>query len=201
MTVDSIQIFAGQRYSFVLTANQPVNNYWVRANPNLGTTGFLNGLNSAILRYQGAPRADPATPEVASVNPMLETNLHPFTAPAAPGRPVIGGADVAINLDIVFSFTDLKFSVNGATFIPPTAPVLLQILSGAQAAEDLLPAGSVYSLPANRVIELSIPGGSVGSPVCGVVHLTVDHSLISITIAPFPFTWRMYSLFRHSHQY
>jgi iron transport multicopper oxidase len=29
LVVDSIQIFAGQRYSFVLDANQKVNNYWV----------------------------------------------------------------------------------------------------------------------------------------------------------------------------
>jgi iron transport multicopper oxidase len=38
-------------------------------------------------------------------------------------------------------------------------------LSGAQTAQDLLPTGSVYVLPANSVIELSLPGGSTGSPV------------------------------------
>lgn len=165
LTVDSIQIFAGQRYSFVLNANQPINNYWVRANPNLGTTGFVNGLNSAILRYIGAPNTDPTTPEVPSTNPMLETNLHPLSNPGAPGLPQAGGVDVAINLAINFAFANLKFTVNGATFQPPTAPVLLQILSGAQTAQDLLPAGSVYTLPPNKVIELTIPGGSIGSPV------------------------------------
>ncbi|CAA7270051.1 unnamed protein product [Cyclocybe aegerita] len=47
--------------------------------------------------------------------------------------------------------------VNGATFTSTMVPVLLQIMS-------LLPSGSVYTLPVNSVIELSIPGGSVGSP-------------------------------------
>jgi iron transport multicopper oxidase len=41
---------------------------------------------------------------------------------------------------------------------------MLQIMSGAQTAQDLLPAGSVYTLPSNSVIELSMPGGSTGSP-------------------------------------
>jgi iron transport multicopper oxidase len=72
---------------------------------------------------------------------------------------------VNINLAILFDFTILKFTINGATFIPPTAPVLLQILSGARTAQDLLPPGDVYVLPPNKVIEISIPGGAIGSPV------------------------------------
>lgn len=165
LTVDSIQIFAGQRYSFVLDANQPIANYWVRANPNIGTKGFDGGVNSAILRYLLAPKADPTTPLKPSINPLLETNLHPLSNPGAPGLPQAGGADVPLNLNIVFNPAVLKFSINGATFIPPTAPVLLQILSGAKAAQDLLPSGSVYVLPPNKVIEVSIPGGAPGSPV------------------------------------
>lgn len=57
------------------------------------------------------------------------------------------------------------FTVNGATFEPPTVPVLLQILSGAKKASDLLPAGSVYALEPNKSVELTIPGGVVGGPV------------------------------------
>lgn len=164
LIVDSIHIFAGQRYSFVLKANQTVGNYWVRAQPNIGTTTFSGGLNSAILRYAGADVVDPATTSNL-VNPMLETNLHPLKNPGAPGKPEVGGVDVAINLAITFNATSFTFSMNGAQFIPPTAPVLLQILSGARTAQDLLPSGSVYPLPPNKVIEISIPGGSAGSPV------------------------------------
>ena len=47
--------------------------------------------------------------------------------------------------------------MNGATFAPPSVPVLLQIMSGAHSASDLLPAGNVYALPSNATIELSFP--------------------------------------------
>ncbi|EDR02637.1 laccase, multicopper oxidase, benzenediol:oxygen oxidorectuctase [Laccaria bicolor S238N-H82] len=163
-TVDSIQIFAGQRYSFILTANRPVANYWVRALPNLGTQGFSGGVNSAILRYSGAPNSDPTTNQTTSVIPMLETNLHPLSNPGAPGKRVAGGADVNINLNIALNFTEFLFTVNGATFQPPTVPVLLQILSGAETAQDLLPTGGVYTLSRNKVVELSLPGGAARSP-------------------------------------
>jgi iron transport multicopper oxidase len=57
--------------------------------------------------------------------------------------------------------------MNGVPYEPPTVPVLLQILSGTQNAQDLLPKGSVYSLPPNKVVEISMPGldGSLGGPV------------------------------------
>jgi hypothetical protein len=57
------------------------------------------------------------------------------------------------------------FEVNGVSFDPPTVPVLLQILSGAKNASDLLPAGSIYGLERNKSVELTIPGGAIGGPV------------------------------------
>ncbi|KAH6897889.1 laccase 8 [Coprinopsis sp. MPI-PUGE-AT-0042] len=130
LTVDSIQIFAGQRYSVILTANQPVDNYWIRALPNSGNgelpLGFDGGVNSAILRYLGA--------------------------------------DVNLMLNLDFNIDAWRFYVNNLTFNPPTVPVLLQIMSGAVAAQDLLPSGMVYTIPANSSVEISIPGGVIGSP-------------------------------------
>ncbi|KAJ6582112.1 multicopper oxidase/laccase [Mycena capillaripes] len=163
LTVDSLQIFAGQRYSFVLHADQKINNYWVRANPNVGNTGFEGGINSGILRYVDAHKREPATNSTGTT-PLVETALHPLVRTPVPGKPFPGGADVTLNLNIVLNTTTFKFQINGATFVPPTVPVLLQILSGAQAAQDLLPPGSVYTLPPNKVIEISIPGGSLGAP-------------------------------------
>ena len=78
LPVDSIQIFAGQRYSFVLEANQPTDNYWIRANPDSGTLGFDGGLNSAILRYVGAVPVEPTTNATASVKPLKEAELRPL---------------------------------------------------------------------------------------------------------------------------
>ncbi|KAJ7605555.1 laccase [Roridomyces roridus] len=162
--VDAIQIYAGQRYSFVLTADQAIGNYWIRTVANGGTAGFDNGINSAILRYVGAAIADPTTTVETSTNALVEQNLHPLNGPAVPGQPVPGGADITLNLAIALDFTTFTFTVNGISFVPPTAPVLLQILSGAQAATDLLPSGSVYVLPPNKVVEISVPGGSPGAP-------------------------------------
>ncbi|PPQ88742.1 hypothetical protein CVT25_008549 [Psilocybe cyanescens] len=162
LVVDSIQIFAGQRYSFVLNANQTPGSYWIRANPNVANIiGFDGGVNSAILRYAGLPAVDPTT-SLSISNPLVETNLHPLSGAAVPGVPTLGAADVNLNLNIVFN--GKAFTVNNATFQPPTLPVLLQILSKQVAPQDLLPSGSVYPLPPNSVVELSLPGGSAGSP-------------------------------------
>jgi len=165
LTVDAIQIFAGQRYSFVLNANQPVDSYWVRANPQLSGSneGFVNGINSAILRYARAAIRDPTTSSNIR-NPLVETNLHPLVHTPVPGAPYAGGADVNLNLQITLNTTDFRFEINNASFVPPTAPVLLQILSGKHTAQELLPKGSVYELPPNKVIEVSIPGGAPGAP-------------------------------------
>jgi len=140
-----------------------VNNYWIRALPSLPNATFTGGLNSAILRYQGAPDVEPTTLQ-DNTNLLVETNLHPLITPAAPGIPKPGAADVNLNLNIDFNFQTLEFTVNNGTFIPPTLPVLLQIISGAKTPQELLPPKDVYVLPPNKVIEISIPGGAPGSP-------------------------------------
>ena len=61
--------------------------------------------------------------------------------------------------------TSHQFTVNGAPFVAPDVPVLLQILSGAQNASSLVPAGSIYGLERNKSVELVIPGGALGGPV------------------------------------
>ncbi|KAF9533796.1 laccase [Crepidotus variabilis] len=164
LEVDSLQIFAGQRYSFVLIANQKVDNYWVRADPNVGTKGFEGGLNSAILRYVDASESEPTSVSSTS-NRLFETNLHPLDYPDALGLPFPGGADVNINLDIAFRVKPfLAFTVNDISFVPPTVPALLQIMSGAKTAQDLMPTGSYYALPPHAVVELSLPARAGGSP-------------------------------------
>ncbi|KAJ3873232.1 laccase 1 AVT [Lentinula edodes] len=164
-TVDNIQIFPGQRYSFVLDATQPVDNYWVRAlsSSGVGTSGFIGGLNSGILRYQGAPDADPTTTNSTGVV-LTESMLHPLENPGAPGLPFPGGADEVLNLTLGFNLP-ATFFMNDTQYIPPTVPVLLQILSGAQSPQDLLPPGSVYTLPINKTIEINFFGNATpGGP-------------------------------------
>ncbi|TFL03430.1 laccase [Pterulicium gracile] len=163
-TVDSIQIFVAQRHSFVLNANQPIGNYWIRANPNVGPQGFAGGLNSAILRYKGAKNEDPKSVEVPSARPMVESRLAPIERPAAPGVPRLGAADVNIRFEL--GFAGGNFTMNGVKFESPSVPVLLQILSGARNAQDILPRGSVYPLPRDKVVEITIanPGAAPGAP-------------------------------------
>ncbi|EIM87797.1 laccase T2 copper depleted [Stereum hirsutum FP-91666 SS1] len=162
--VDSIQIFAGQRYSFVLEANQTVDNYWVRALPSAGTTSFDGGLNMAILRYSGADEIDPTTNQTTSTMALAETDLHTLGATAVAGTAEQGGADVNLNLAVAFDATALQFTVNDVPFTPPTVPVLLQILSGSKSVQELLPSGSIYTVERNKTIEVSIPAGAAGGP-------------------------------------
>ncbi|KZV75804.1 multicopper oxidase [Peniophora sp. CONT] len=161
LPIDSVQIMAGQRYSLVMAADQAPSNYWIRAQPNSGNASFAGGLNSAILRYAGAPLVDPTSTPSALTQPLVEQNLHPLTDAAAPGAPYPGGADLTIELDVGFAAG--AFEINGTSFQSPTVPVLLQVLNGANAS-SLLPSGLVYELPKNKVIELVIPGGAVGGP-------------------------------------
>ncbi|KAH9059216.1 laccase C [Lactarius vividus] len=164
LVVDSIQIFAGQRYSFVLNANQTVDNYWTRALPSNNKTN-ANFTNLAILRYDGAADANPtadSTTIPTSSSPLVENNLHPLSPAGVPGNATPGGADININLNI--SFTSGAFAVNGVSFASPSVPVLLQILSGTQNASDLLPSGSIYGLEANKSVELTIPALALAGP-------------------------------------
>jgi iron transport multicopper oxidase len=191
LVVDSLQIHAGQRYSVILKADQPVANYWIRAQPSppTGIPGFDGGRNSAILRYAGAPASDPTTSMTPSVNPLREINLHALTNPAAPGKPYVGGADVVLNIKHAFDPALFKFVMNGHPWDPPSVPAFLQIMSGAKTAQELMPNGSYYALPRNKVIELSLPGTGAdqGGPVslllvriCYGMLTAVDLSIHSI---------------------
>jgi len=162
--VDTIQISPGQRYSFVLYANQPVDNYWIRAMPGSFPSNFTDGLNSAILRYAGAPVEEPVNRTSPAGVLLDETQLHARDDPAVPGLPFAGGADIAINVVGVTSNTTLPITLNGVSYAPPDTPTLLQILSGASGIAALANQGSVYTLPPNKVIELSFPTEFLTTP-------------------------------------
>ncbi|KAG6824062.1 hypothetical protein H0H92_008148 [Tricholoma furcatifolium] len=157
--VDSFVIHAGQRYSVILAANQPIGSYWIRANPVPGAAGFDGGRNSAILRYVGALEEEPMSTSMP-VNPLKEIDLHALRNARAPGDPIPGGADYVLHLDMTLKSS--QWVINGVPYSPPTTPVLLQILSGVRDARELLPKGSVYSLPPNKVIEISMHDAKFG---------------------------------------
>ncbi|KAH9959976.1 laccase [Russula dissimulans] len=167
LVVDSLQIFAGQRYSVVLNANQRIGNYWIRALPfgSFPPQNFAGTTNVAILHYLGAFLLDPTLDSNAnvpqSILPLKETDLHPLVPDPLPGLPFPGGADINIVLNVELGRTKdnpptFGFFVNNASFTSPNVPVLLQILNGANAS-NLLPKGSVYPLERSKSVEISIP--------------------------------------------
>ena len=166
--VDSIPILAGQRYSLVVTADRPVGNYWIRSLTNIAGATFDGGQNMAILRYEGASDEDPTSDAGPYQLAFNEGNLHPLTDPGAPGIPEIGKADV--NLVLAPGFTT-EYTLGNVTYVSPPVPVLLQILSGTRQATELLPNGSVYVLPPNKVIEISFPNpiAAPGGPVSAML--------------------------------
>ncbi|KAF9445699.1 multicopper oxidase [Macrolepiota fuliginosa MF-IS2] len=167
-TINTIHIFAGQRYSVVLNANQTIGNYWIRALPNTGNRNlnstFANGVNSAILRYQGAPSADPASSQQLKQIPLIEAELRPNPSISAPGERQPNGTDATFNLALDFDPNAFLFTINGTSFKSPSVPVLLQILSGAHTAQDLLPAGSIYTVERNKTVQITFNSGVVGGP-------------------------------------
>ncbi|KDR65780.1 hypothetical protein GALMADRAFT_148428 [Galerina marginata CBS 339.88] len=164
--IDTLEIFPGQRYSVVLVANQPVDNYWIRSLPPveesdpLGT--YERGLNSAILRYKGAKYLEPNTTPTQN-NFLLETQLHALTDPRAPGKPIMDGGDVNLHFNLSYDKEKELFAINGTSFKPPKVPVLLQILTGTP-PEQLLPKGSIYKLPRNKSISISVLPGVFDGP-------------------------------------
>lgn len=145
-------------------------------------------MNSAILRYSGAPIQDPAPRTWLPVNPLNESSLQAYGNPGVPGVPGVGNADVSINLVGQINATTALFEINNVSFTPPPIPVLLQILSGAVNLSQLQPQGSVYTLPRNKTVEVSFPGQLLLAAVCFTCFLRL-HSLIHVRTAPFPSPW------------
>ncbi|KAK0478771.1 laccase [Armillaria novae-zelandiae] len=165
--VQNIDIYAAQRVSVILEANQPIGNYWIRApptggnpagNPNCRSSPNVSYLTRAILRYEGAPDREPTTNNTPGIK-LNDADMHPI-AQEGPGKLGDGPPDVAYTLSITQPNPPF-FDINGISYISPSVPVLLQILSGAAKPQDFLPSvatDKIFLLPPNKTIEISIPG-------------------------------------------
>lgn len=59
--VDSLVTYAGERFDFVVTANQPIENYWVRIKGLMDCDErFTKAHQAAIFRYDGASKVSPS---------------------------------------------------------------------------------------------------------------------------------------------
>lgn len=63
--VDSFVTYAGERFDFVVTGDQPIGNYWIRIRGLMDCDErFLKAHQGAILRYNGAVVDEPSSPLV-----------------------------------------------------------------------------------------------------------------------------------------
>ncbi|KAJ6480929.1 Cu-oxidase-domain-containing protein [Mycena sanguinolenta] len=165
METNIVDILAGQRYSVVVTANQPIGNYWINAvlgggnparNLNLNVT-----LGRGILRYAGAPIQEPTTPMTlgpVNQNPVIEGDLRPLI-PETPPPP-------DFNLNFVTSMTanasspsgfNTEWNINDIAYVPPVVPTLVKILDGANSSADFNVSENTFVFPANKVIQITFP--------------------------------------------
>ncbi|KAE9405285.1 Cupredoxin [Gymnopus androsaceus JB14] len=153
-TVDLIVLYPGQRYSFILLADQdPSKTYGIRA---------LYALLELLVDTLRIPLSsgDPnGTVQQNPIIPLNESELVPLLDPAPPEG--VNPFVVNITLGLI---GHAAFSMNDVQWMDPPVPVLLQIISGAQTPQSLLPSGSVYTLPPNQTIEITLVNPMGGAP-------------------------------------
>nr|AFA35114.1 laccase [Flammulina velutipes] len=171
LRVDSFEIYAGQRYSFVLNANQRVDNYWISAPMEMhhdSDNDNLDGDNVfAVLHYEGAPDTDPkgdARKAFKKGDELEEHLLVPLFNPEAPGGAT---ADHIIDLKFTEDKNDTTghriWTVNGLAYAAPDLPTLLNILANnATEMGDFGPNENTNVLKFNETVELVIHGSAGG---------------------------------------
>ncbi|KAJ7196962.1 laccase [Mycena pura] len=168
LTVSSFTIYVAQRYSVILNANQPVDNYWINAPMTLaGSSSVLDKENiKAILRYAGASIEDPGTSTASAATvldsgpgPLQEYELQTLINPGAPGGSA--PADHVIDLDFDSAGNGI-WEINGISYVPPDLPTLLKIINGATVASNFTTSEHTFVLQSNEVVELHIHGSDHG---------------------------------------
>ncbi|KAF8903804.1 laccase 17 [Mucidula mucida] len=172
LTVDSFEILPAQRYSFVLNADQPIDNYWINAPMEMhhdGDNDNLDGDNvKAVLHYEGAPDAEPSGKRdlvALKKNDLEEHLLVPLFNAEAPGGS--GPADHVIDLHFTETVNDTTgsriWTINDKSYIPPDLPTLLNIMANnATGMGDFGPNENTHVLKYNETVELVIHGSAGG---------------------------------------
>jgi len=154
--VNIIQIHAGQRYSFVLNANQPVANYWINTFINGGqrSTTLNSTLSRGVLRYVGAPDAQPLGPITNgptgdAANLLNETLLVPLEAIPAPEP------DFNITFRAFMPVNLTEWQINNVTYVPPAVPTLERVLDGKTQPGDFNMSENTFIFPANKTVQIA----------------------------------------------
>ncbi|KAJ7583561.1 laccase [Mycena floridula] len=164
LTVDAFDIYVAQRYSVVVEANQPVDNYWIS-----GPMTLKHSLDTdnvfAVFHYEGAPDADPkAKPDLSAKGVLLEEfQLRPLDNAPAPG----GSAPADHVIDLKFgedTSTGVNhWFINDISYVPPQFPTLYNIMeNNFTMASQFTVDEHTFVLAANETVELVIHGADHG---------------------------------------
>ncbi|KAJ7599678.1 laccase [Mycena floridula] len=170
LTVDEFDIHAAQRYSVVVAANQPVNNYWIRGPMTLQHASDNKNLDMdnvfAVFHYEGASNAEPTTKpdfSAASTTILEEYQLRPLDNAPAPG----GHAPADHVIDLRFGQDTSngvnQWFINDISYVPPQIPTLYNIMeNNFTLASQFSINEHTFVLAANETVELVIHGSSHG---------------------------------------
>ncbi|KAJ7615877.1 Cu-oxidase-domain-containing protein [Roridomyces roridus] len=157
-----LSIMPGARYSLVVTANQAVDNYWINAipaDPSDPSKAHQNPvfdatLSRGILRYAGAPDAEPSAPmtqgpEGADANLLQEHELRPLI-PIPPPEP-----DYILNFTTSMPVNETVWLLNGTQYRSPKVPTLIKISNGASSAADFNKSENTFIFLRNKTVEIN----------------------------------------------
>ncbi|KAF8903987.1 Cupredoxin [Mucidula mucida] len=127
--VESLELYR-QRYSVVFTANQPVDNYWMRAFPRGGTQTNNPNLNATFSRAIvdiGRSRSDPVTP-MENLTILHDAQLHVYDLDSPDllqpiVNPGTGGPDAVPDFDLLINFTTSRHHRRAQRFVQLTMPL------------------------------------------------------------------------------
>ncbi|KAJ7772303.1 Cu-oxidase-domain-containing protein [Mycena metata] len=156
--VNILTIFPGQRYSFVVNANQAVGNYWINAIIDSGNPAHNLNLNvtlsRGILRYEGAPNAEPTAPmgsgpTGAAAVPLNEYDLVPLDPIPAPEP------DFRVTFDTFMpDLAPAMWEINNSSYVSPKVPTLVRVLEGDTSKFNQ--SENTFLFPANKTVEITI---------------------------------------------
>ncbi|KAK3711067.1 laccase, multicopper oxidase, benzenediol:oxygen oxidorectuctase [Vermiconidia calcicola] len=95
----------GQRYDVIISADQPVDNYWFRAEvqdrvgPDCGRNAN-NGNIKSIFRYRGAPVRDPTTRGTPYTQSCSDEKITPYRVTSVPKKPLAEAGQLNTAIDI-----------------------------------------------------------------------------------------------------
>jgi FtsP/CotA-like multicopper oxidase with cupredoxin domain len=124
----------GQRYDVIINANQTVGNYWIRV--ATGGGGACDGPNAnannirGIIRYSGAPVANPTSTGSVATGCSDETDIVPWVSSTVPsGSPTdlnVGFVPLAPNGSIL-----IRWTINGSAIaVDWRDPTLEYVING-----------------------------------------------------------------------